>query len=383
MRQHPMTVLYLSVHADLGGAERTVLNLLRYHDRTKVRPLLCTLRDGHLAREAARLGVPAWVVPATRFRHPINLWRTTSAIRKIIRQEGVGLVHSVMGLSHLYAWLGARGTGARVLWFQQGNVGRPTLVDRVASLAPSAAIFANSHHTAEIQRRVWSWTGEIAVVHLGVDLREFSLDRTPDGKPWRQAWGIPEHHAVVGMAGRLQPWKGQHVFLEAVEIVARRFRNATFLLVGDALFGLDAGYKHRLQETTRRQGLDRVVRFVGFQEDMAPVYAAMDVVVHASVAPEPFGLVVAEAMAMARPVIASDGGGPREIVEDGVTGWLTPMGDPTPLADRIGHLLEDADLRARMGGEARRRVEEHFSVERMTLRIEEVYDRILGRGIHS
>lgn len=370
-------VLYLSVHAELGGAERTVLNLLRYHDRRKVQPLLCVFREGRLAREAKALEAPTWVIPAARFRNAINNWRVTAAVRQIIRQEGVDIVHSVMAMGHLYGTLARVGTRAKGVWFQQMNVETPTLLDRLAALAPASWTFVNSMASVEAQRRFRNWTGGISVVYLGVDLGEFSPNRVQDGEQFRRVLGIPEGHRVVGMAGRIQPWKGQHVFLEAAELVSRKFPKTIFLIVGDALFGLDEDYKRGLEESVEERGLSHLVRFVGFHEDMAPVYASMDIAVHASITPEPFGLVIVEAMAMARPVVASDGGGPREIVLDGITGWLTPMGDPASLAERIGRLLQDAELRERMGEEGRRRVEELFSMEQMVLAVEQTYANLM------
>ena len=381
--EEPLTVLYLGAQAELGGAERTVLNLLRYHDRRTVRPLLCVFRHGSLVREAAALGVPAWVVPATRFRHPVNLWRTTSAIRRILRREGVDVVHSVLALGHLYATIARAGTRVRAIWFQQAAVIRPGLIDRLAAIVPSVRVFANSATSAEAQRALWNWTGGISVIHLGVDLKEFSLDRLAEAESVRRELGIPADHLVVGMAGRFEPWKGQHIFLEAAARLCDRFPQTTFLVVGDALFGLGGSYKARLETFVRERGLDRRVRFLGFRDDMAPIYAAMDVAVHASTSPEPFGLVIVEAMAMGRPVIASDGGGPREIIADGVTGFLSPMGDPGALAERIALLLGDPDLRRALGGAARQRVEHAFSAETMTARIEEAYREVLGQGRHA
>jgi glycosyltransferase involved in cell wall biosynthesis len=195
----------------------------------------------------------------------------------------------------------------------------------------------------------------------------------------RQELGIPADHLVVGMAGRFEPWKGQHVFLEAAARLRDRFPQTTFLIVGDALFGLGEDYRAQLHALVRERQLDRRVCFLGFREDMAPVYAAMDVVVHASTSAEPFGLVIVEAMAMGRPVIASDGGGPREIIVDEATGLLSPMGNPGALADRIAALLGDADRRRLLGAAARQRVEAAFSAEVMTARIEEAYRGIVGQ----
>jgi glycosyltransferase involved in cell wall biosynthesis len=319
------------------------------------------------------------MIPATRFRHPVNLWRTTSGVRNVIRRERIHIVHGAMAFGHLYGALARIGTRARGVWFQQAAVNRPGLIDRLAAAAPSAWIFANSEASAQAQRSLWNRTGGISVVHLGVDLKEFSLDRTGEADAVRRDLGIAPDHLVVGMAGRFEPWKGQHIFLEAAAQLVERFPQAIFLVVGGALFGLGEDYKARLEAFVRERQLDSRVRFVGFREDMSPVYAAMDVAVHASTSPEPFGLVIVEAMAMGRPVIASDAGGPREILEDGVTGLLSPVANSKALAERIALLLVDPERRRALGAAARKRVEAAFSAEVMTTRVEEVYRQIVDR----
>jgi len=158
------------------------------------------------------------------------------------------------------------------------------------------------------------------------------------------------------MVGRLAPWKGQHVFLEAF---ARAFpaggagadegtRSAEALLVGSALFGED-DYVAALHAQVADLGLEGRVRFTGFVDDVAALLAEVDVVVHASVVAEPFGQVVVEAMAAGRPVIASDLGGPAEVVTDGVDGLLSPAGDADALAACLVRLADDAGLRLRLG----------------------------------
>jgi glycosyltransferase involved in cell wall biosynthesis len=238
--------------------------------------------------------------------------------------------------------------------------------------------FANSRDTAEAQRRIPNRTGGIQVVYCGVDLKRFSPDHAAQGERLRRDLGIVPGAPVVGMVGRFERWKGQHVFLRAAAHVRRRFPETVFLVVGDTLFGLQPGYKTELEQLALELGLKDSVRFLGFREDMPALYAAMDVVVHASTTPEPLGLVILEAMACARAVVAADAGGPRETVLDGVTGFLTPPGDPESLAERLISLLEDPAQRSRMGQAGRRRVEECFGMDRMARLLEDAYLGVAG-----
>lgn len=376
--QKPVAVLYISPNGDLGGAERVLLNMVRYHDRTRVRPLVCLLRDGPLVESLPALGVPFWVIPAGRFRSWRSTWRTTSAIRDLICRHSVDIVHGVMAMGHLYGTLARWGTGARGVWFQHDNARQRTAVDRIAALAPASLTMANSQDTASVQASILNRTGAIRVIYCGVDLKEFGPHRASRGDAFRATQGVGREALVVGTVGRFQRWKGQHVFLEAVARLRPRFPGVVFWLVGDTLFGLEPEYRQTLERQVQELGLAQSVRFLGFQADMPAVYAALDIVVHASVNPEPLGLVILEGMAMARPVVVADAGGPREIVRDGETGLRYPAGDAMMLAERIARLLEDPPLRVRMGALGRKAVEERFSMDHMIRDVERAYAEVMG-----
>jgi glycosyltransferase involved in cell wall biosynthesis len=161
------------------------------------------------------------------------------------------------------------------------------------------------------------------------------------------------------MVGRITPWKGQHVFIEAF---ARAFADGDErgLIVGDALFadsgGPEAAYAAGLRHQAEHLGVADRLTFTGFVDDVPSLLATVDLVVHASVEPEPFGLVVIEAMAAGRALIASAAGGPLEIVDDGVDGVLVAPGDVAALADAMRALADDPDRRAALGAAARRAI---------------------------
>jgi glycosyltransferase involved in cell wall biosynthesis len=157
----------------------------------------------------------------------------------------------------------------------------------------------------------------------------------------------------VGMVGRIAPWKGQDLFLRSV---AEAFPSGPqrAVVVGAPLFG-EQEYEATLRELTAELGLERRVSFEGFKEDVAAELGNLDVLVHASVIPEPLGQVVMEGMAAGVAVVAPAAGGPAEIVEDGVTGLLYPPGDTRSLARALSRLAGSRGLREELGAAARRR----------------------------
>jgi glycosyltransferase involved in cell wall biosynthesis len=123
--------------------------------------------------------------------------------------------------------------------------------------------------------------------------------------------------------------------------------------------------------------LEEAVEFAGFVEDVPAHIAELDVVVHASTTGEPFGQVIIEAMAEQKPVVATNGGGVPEIVEDGITGILVPMGDAAGMAEALTYLLANPEAAAQMGRNGRARVAAHFTIQRTARKVEAVYREVL------
>jgi glycosyltransferase involved in cell wall biosynthesis len=171
--------------------------------------------------------------------------------------------------------------------------------------------------------------------------------------------------------GRLAPWKGQREFLEAARLVATEWPEARFLVVGDVAFD-GPSYRDALRRLVRRLGLEDRVIFTGWRRDVPVVLAAADVLVHSSVLPEPFGLVIVEAMAMERPVVASRLGGPGEIVRDGHEGVLVDPRHPEEIAEALLRLAADPALRTCMGRTGRVRALGCFGAERFVQEMEAV-----------
>jgi glycosyltransferase involved in cell wall biosynthesis len=180
---------------------------------------------------------------------------------------------------------------------------------------------------------------------------------------------------LVGIVCRLDPWKGVDDFLAAASEVARADHEAAFAVIGGPIVGQEA-YEDALKNSARELGLGGRVRFSGWRygpADMPDVHRALDVLVLASREPEPFGLVLLEAMATAKPVIATARGGPLDIVENGRTGDLVPPRDPAALARAIIALLHDPARSARMGANGRDRVLAHYTAEQYVAGVEAIY----------
>ena len=205
----------------------------------------------------------------------------------------------------------------------------------------------------------------VTVVHNGIPFR-----------PRRTA--TPEPNSVV-MVGRINEGKGQQVLVDAIALLRDRGTPVTATIAGDVFPGGER-FLDELNAAIDARGVRDSVRLPGFVEDVDSLVAAHEIFVLPSVRPEGFGLVLIEAMAQGRPCIASNAGGPREIVLDGRTGILVPPGDAVALADAISRLLADPEERRRLGDAADADVRERFSADRTVNGVEAVYDRVLPTG---
>ena len=187
---------------------------------------------------------------------------------------------------------------------------------------------------------------------------------------------------IVGIVGRITPWKGQHIFIEAAAAVRREVPDARFQIIGAAMFGEDA-YDKQIREQAAALGLNECVEFTGFCADVPGRLQSLTLLVHASTTGEPFGQVLLEGMVAAKPIIATRGGGVVEIVEDGVTGLLVPMNDAPALATAILDVLKDPVAAHKMGRAGYCRVREHFGIKRTAERVESVYRDLLDRPKHG
>jgi glycosyltransferase involved in cell wall biosynthesis len=266
---------------------------------------------------------------------------------------------SNMPKGHFYGGMAAHAARLPAVFWQQGIPG-PSLLERAAGAVPARAIACCSHAAAEAQRALTP-SRQIHKIHLGVRLPD-SESLQGSGQSIKRSLGW-EANPTVGIVGRLQPWKGQEVFLRAAARLAEARKDIRFIVVGGAILGWEGSYPDDLRRLAADLGITRRVHFAGHQAEVNRWYEALDVVVHASFG-EPFGLVLVEAMALGKPLVATDVGGPLEIVEDGTSGLLVPPGDPQALAEAVERILADPALASTLSSGAVER-SKVFTEERM------------------
>ncbi len=222
---------------------------------------------------------------------------------------------------------------------------------------------------------------KVVALHNGIDLQRFSPhNATAARERVRAELELPPDAPITVMVGRLAPWKGHDVFIQAAAQVRARLPEARFLIVGDSAFDPPA-YRLHLERSAIDGGLGDSLRFLGFRDDVPDVMGAADLLVHCSTLPEPLGLTPIEAMALGKPVIAAAAGGPLETVANGETGLLTPMGNADALAEAMLCILNDRNAATHMGIAGRERAERMFNLYQNAHDVMAVYDEVTeGKG---
>jgi glycosyltransferase involved in cell wall biosynthesis len=233
-----------------------------------------------------------------------------------------------------------------------------------------------SQYLADAMMRAGYHADRMDLVYPGVDIAGYRDRATRPREDVRAELGIGPDRVLASMVGNIREWKGQHIVLAALERLAPSVRERLHVMFIGAATPADEPFRRELEATVERAGLQRVVSFLGPRLDVPDLVNAADLAIHASVKPEPFGLVVVEAMALGKPVIGASTGGPAEVLtpECGIT---HDVRDPGELARSLTRLVNDPTERRRLGENALVRVEE-FSVRRTIEGTERVYQRFLG-----
>jgi glycosyltransferase involved in cell wall biosynthesis len=396
-----MTVAFLSVSGEMGGSEVSLLELVRGLRRLAADwpAHVIVPRDGGLAQAAARAGAAVHVLPLpdrlirageTAAGAGAILGRSVSLLlaagsaapygrrlRRLLADLSPDIVHTNGFKMHV---LGARVAprSSALVWHLHEYVGRRPISRRVLRryVGRCAALVANSQSVAEDVRAVLGPSVPVTAIYNAVDPREFSpegpaadLDRLAGLPP------APAHTVRVGLLATFGRWKGHATFIEAMRRLHPSSRCRGYI-IGGALYDTGGSQYSRqdLEAQIAAAGLTGRIGLTGFVDRPATALRALDIVVHASTQPEPFGLVIAEGLATGRAVIASAGGGAAELIRPEVDALTHEPGNPDALAEAIERLAGDGSLRARLGAAARESALRRFDPDVFTRAFIDVYE---------
>jgi glycosyltransferase involved in cell wall biosynthesis len=409
-----MKVVYLNSSGQMGGAENILIDLLASLRTAQPSWSLHVIaaEPGPLISRAEQLGVDASVVafPEALARlgdttSPETVEANTSRavlarrliesapatlgyVRNLRRELGrlrPDAIHT-NGLKMHVLGLWARPRRVPVIWHMHDFIRSRPVMARLLNLhrGRCAAAVANSKSVAGDVRAVCGNRLKVHAVYNAVNLQKFSPEGATLDLDARAGVARPEEGTVrVGLLATFGRWKGHRTFVEALAKLPANVPVRGYI-IGGPLYQTD-GSQHTLKDLrllASEFGLGEKLVFTGFIENAAEAIRALDIVVHASTAPEPFGLVIAESMACGRALIASQAGGVRELIVEGVNALSHPPGNASVLAKRIEKLALDAGLRRRLGRAARATAEARFDHRRLASELIPIYREVLPHTLN-
>ncbi len=371
----PIPIAWISCVGEKGGAETLMIECLRALDRDAFEPHVIQLRPGPLEGMLRDIGVRVHVLAEHRMRQVGKVAGAIAAIRRLVQSEKLALLHSNGFRAHVYGGIGAAVSGIPEVWTTH-TVERAGLSTSAILAIPTDGVLANCPRTAEFFKGRVNAPVELVWPAVNPDV----LERAPSREQLVLTYGLPPSARWVSIGGRLQRYKGQAEFLQALAAV--RGGNLHGVVIGGSLFGQESDYQRELRELAVALGLRERVTFTGFipDADVAGLFKASYVTLHPA-HDEDFGLAVAEAQALGVATIAFAAVGPAAIVVDGETGWLVPVGDQGGLNRCLGEALVNSDETARRGGNARESCRRRFGIQEHVRKTMDIYRRaILGKG---
>jgi glycosyltransferase involved in cell wall biosynthesis len=370
----PVKILYIHGITKIGGAETDLLAILKGLDRTRLHPSVACPPTGAFIERIKEMAIPIFPLSFPSWRKLKDSWRIPFAVlslASLLKREKFDLVHVNDYWWAPIAWLACRTRGIPSLVHVRQQI-HPSKVKQYWLTKPDRVLAISQ----EIRQAIIDGGGplnRVQVVYSGID---FSSITPTTGGEIRTRYGLQSGQPLIGAVANLFPRKGYEYLVKALAEIRMVIPDIHCLILGEG----DHAYHQNLLHLITMLDLNSAVTFAGFQPDVLAHMVDFDVVVLPSIM-EGFGMVLLEAMAMGKPIVASKVGGIPEAVEDGVTGVLIPPAHSGKLAEVLVFLLKNGSLRRSMGEAGRKRVATMFSLEKTIQELERVYDQVLSQPL--
>jgi glycosyltransferase involved in cell wall biosynthesis len=366
------TILHTIETSGPGGAETVLLELATRLDRSRFRSLVLLNQAGWLLDQLKARGIKTTLVDWRAW----GVFSLPRSMAKVVRDERVDLIHSHLPDQNFYSCLVGKLTRCKTVVTYHGPIELVRAKQRRAAFK-LWAVRRSASTVVVVCDRVRRLLGElmfppekITRIYNGIDVTRFN---TPRKGCLKEELGFPRETKLVGMVANVRQTKGHDFFIRAARRVADAHPQVRFLAVGDVDERLGRGLRSLVQQ------LDLGDRFffLGFRQDIPDFLGNLDIFVLPSTS-EGFPLVVLEAMAAGKPVVATRSGGPEEIIRDGHDGFLVPPADAETLSAKISELLEQPELAAAVAHEAQLKIARQFSIEQMIREYAGLYERTIS-----
>ena len=377
------TILQVIPALDNGGVEIEAIEIAKAIVAAGGRALIAS-RKGRLEAESHASGIEFRHLPLDT-KNPFQIYKNSALLQKLIIKENVDIVHVRSRAPAWSAYRAAHSLGVPFVTTYHAAYSSQTIFktfynsvmakgDRVIAISQ----FIQDHLIKKYSQFSWFDPSKIRLIPRGIDYNYFDPSTIPDEplQQLRDSWEIPPSTRVLLLPGRISRTKGQDLLIKALALM--KHTDVMAIFVGSAL--RHESYRNNLLRLASKLNLENRVKWVPPYANIPIAYQLADIIVCPSLVPEGFGRLMAEAQAMQKPIIASDHGAARELIENGETGWLTPPRDARALAKTLDHALDLSQKQLdEMGTKGRKRVKACFSQEEMSLKTVAVYKELLRK----
>ena len=373
-----LKVIHMVEDLKIGGAERIIASIAEGLERRRFEiSVWCIAKGGEIADELKQKGIDIKILDIFSYHNPINILR----LAYLFRKARPDIVHAHGYFGSTFGRLAAILAGVPIIithvhstYYEYKK--RNMLIERFLSYFTDKIVCVSEAVKDFVVKDEGIANNKTCVIYNGVDVSDtLELFKSVDQE--RKSFGIEEEDFVVITVASLMPHKGHQVLLDAARIVSKEHSNLRLLIVGDGPL------RNELQEYANKLGISSKVVFTGQRQrkDVSRLLNLSDIYVLSSILREGFSISIAEAMAMSKPVIASNLGGIPELIEDKVNGLLVAPGNSYELAAAVEKLVSDRSMREKMGRRGREIYEEKFTVAKMIQNIASLYDGLIKRSL--
>lgn len=381
-------ILFLHAGAEMYGADKVMLDLIRGLDKNEYTPYVILPENGILVESLRKENIKVEVLPYPIMRRkyftPVgivqygyNLIKYSHKLTKIAKKYQIDLIHTNTAATLEGSYV-SRKLRIPQLWSIHEIIVNPKLMFKFTSYLISKFSTITVTDSDAVKQHLITSTyfndRDIKVFYNGVDGKRFSPNT--DSEYLFDEWNIPKDAKIIGMMGRVNSWKGQSDFLEAANCVMERHQDVYTVFIGSAFKGEEWREKELREKISQSPYKGRIIN-IGYRIDSEAIYKLYDVFVLPSTNPDPLPTVVLEAMATGKPIVGYRHGGICEMVEDGYNGLLAEVRQTRDLATKIDMLIENDELRIKMGDNSRERLLTHFSIESYIENYSNEYQRLI------
>lgn len=379
-------ILYLHAGAEMYGADKVLLELLKGLDKSEFEPHVLLPNDGVLVKafenNGIKVGVLDYPILRRKYFNPKGILEYCLSYQKYSKQIVDYAVMHQIDIIHNNTTAVLEGMYIKqklklpLVWHVHEIIVKPKLISNLINffmgISADNVITVSNAVASHVSCSKFIKQEQLKTIYNGVDSEFYKPYPEDSRRTLREDFGISQDAIVLGMIGRVNAWKGQGDFLEAATLLLAKYPNVNIVLVGGVFSGEEWRLDELKQKIQANVHADRIL-LKDFQDDTVSLYNLFDVFVLPSTNPDPLPTVVLEAMACGKPVVAYKHGGVLEMVEEGINGLFAEVNQPQDMSSKLEELIVDKNKREKFSQESRKRLVTLFSKQAYINNFQELY----------